>query len=490
MSLSGFKGSRSRIGLPQADVESGDKTGQWFSLDGECSFSVRLDSDRAIMSGVPDLDVSAAARPRIMIDGAQFLSAQATGMGSYARTLANTLSSSGCSVSILYGRPMIGDRSNLPMALSSQVFGKTPLPNPFEKLTAAASKWLGARSPFRSSVKPIEICPVGVDFASTEPPVPLGDRIYNVDKLYDLAAYRFITRQGLTAVKAKGCPNVYTIHDLIPMQYPHFVLDRGGRAAKIHSAIAREADMLITVSEASKQAIVELLHVPPERVHVTYQPTPPLPTLAQEECERFVQTVYGVKPGGYAIFLGAIEPKKNLKRLIEAFVMAAPPGFPLLIAGPLGWMYEADVQLIELITRNITKHQFESPVQQLGFLPRLHVSALLKCARFMAFPSICEGFGLPVLEAMQMGVPVLTSNTSSLPEVAGDAAVLVDPLSVTAISEGIRQLANDSDLRSTLITRGHLQAAKFGREIYIGRLREAYAKVGVHLPCRIPEGAA
>lgn len=89
-----------------------------------------------------------------------------------------------------------------------------------------------------------------------------------------------------------------------------------------------------------------------------------------------------------------------------------------------------------------------------------------------------------------MGVPVLTSNTSSLPEVAGDAAVLVDPLSGTAISEGIRQLANDSDLRSTLITRGHLQAAKFGREIYIGRLREAYAKVGVHLPCRIPEGAA
>lgn len=375
-----------------------------------------------------------------------------------------------------------------------QVFGESPEPRTVGKLLNAASLAVHAHAPFRGIVRPLKISQAGVNLASIEPPLPKADVVWNASRLYDRAGYSFHVKRRLTevrldrpvalahwtsplAVKVKGCPNVYTIQDLIPLQFPHFVLDRAGRSANLHAAIAHEADLNITVSEASKEAIVEMLKVPPDRVHVTYQPTPPLPNVSREDSERLVQSVYGFKAGDYALFLGAIEPKKNLKRLVEAFILANP-GIPLLIAGPLGWQYQSDLALIETVARN----GGDNVVRRLGFLPRSHVTALLQCARFMTFPSICEGFGLPVLEAMQMGVPVLTSNTGSLPEVAGDAAVLVDPLDVASMSSRIRALAGDPDLRRDLVARGQLQAQKFGRDIYFERLREAYARVGVELP--------
>jgi glycosyltransferase involved in cell wall biosynthesis len=278
------------------------------------------------------------------------------------------------------------------------------------------------------------------------------------------------------AIKANGVPNIYSIHDLVPIQFPYFVLDRNGRMARLLSAIAREADLITTVSEASKRQIVEVLQVPEERISVTYQAVPPLLRIDQEDAERLVASVYHVKAGDYAFFLGAIEPKKNLKRLIEAHLLAGID-IPLLIAGPEGWLYEEDLALIE----SISGRDRHGPVRRLGYVPRRHLAALLQCARFLAFPSVCEGFGPPVLEAMQLGVPVLTSNTSSLPEVAGDAAVLIDPLDIADMVRGTRQIANDADLRAELSRRGPVQAAKFDQRAYRKRLAAAYRTVGVEI---------
>src|SRR5690606_38578309 len=122
-----------------------------------------------------------------------------------------------------------------------------------------------------------------------------------------------------------------------------------------------------------------------------------------------------------------------------------------------------------------------APVRRLGYLPRRHVVALIQHARFLAFPSLCEGFGLPVLEAMQLGVPVLTSNTGALAEVSEDAAILVPPLDVGAMAQQIRRLASDSDLCRELAARGPLQAAKFGFDAYRHRLAAAYCKIGVDI---------
>ena len=145
---------------------------------------------------------------------------------------------------------------------------------------------------------------------------------------------------------------IYTIHDMIPLKFPYFVVDRGGRAVQLHREIARQADHIITVSQSSKQDIVDLLDVQEDRVSVTYQPAPSLPLLEQRRAERLVETIYGVRSGEYALFLGAIEPKKNLKRLIEAFLLAGVD-IPLLLAGPLGWLYDEDLALLDAVGRPV-----------------------------------------------------------------------------------------------------------------------------------------
>lgn len=440
----------------------------------------------------------------VLIDGSQFLSKTATGIGSYGRTLASTLRSLGFDLTVLYGRSAKVRRQAAPQSLAVQVFGSETAPE--RRLV----RWLrntpflaGAAVGLNRRVRPHQVSTDGIDLAAFEPPLPVVDNVLNASRLYERAPLHFAVTERFLEVeaprevnvahwtaplplKARGIPNIYTLHDLIPIQFPYFIVDRDALSFRLHTAIAREADHIITVSEASKHHILDLLKIPEERVSVTYQPAPSLAKLDRTEAERLVETIYGAEPGNYALFLGAIEPKKNLKRLIEAFLMANT-GIPLLMAGPKGWLNKEELELIKTVTAQ------QSLVRQLGYLPRRHVTALLQCARYFVFPSIYEGFGLPVLEAMKLGVPVLTSNTSSLPEVAGDAAVLVNPLDMARLTKGIRALTNDADLRAELAQRGPAQAAKFSEDVYRKRLAEAYRKVGVSMPAvaeRIPAAVA
>jgi glycosyltransferase involved in cell wall biosynthesis len=429
--------------------------------------------------------------PTVLIDGSHFRRVSGTGIASYAFGLATALKQSGCNVAVLFGQRMSAKASGL--SIATQVFGhEPPAPMWHHSLTKAGSV---ARAVLGTSRrKSAQNVPLGyVDLRANDPALPPFDQALNASSIFD-DAHQLCARRGLLVsldapstlaaahwtaplpIKAKGIPNIYSVHDLVPIQFPYFVLDRNGRMARLLCAIAREADLITTVSEASKRQIVEVLQVPEERISVTYQAVAPLPRIDQEDAERLVASFYQSQAGHYALFLGAIEPKKNLKRLIEAHLLAGTD-IPLLIAGPNGWLCEEDLVLIESISGS-DRH---GPVRRLGYLPRRHVVALLQCARFLAFPSICEGFGLPALEAMQLGVPVLTSNTSSLPEVTGDAAVLVDPLDIADMVRGIRQIANDADLRAELGRRGALQAAKFDQREYRKRLGAAYRTVGVEI---------
>lgn len=449
-------------------------------------------------------------KQKIVVDGAHFFNKSGTGIASYARTLASTLRRSRCSLSVLYGRKIGGRKHLSDLAISTQLFGETPIQQSLESLVESIWLRAGARLPRKPAATAVEIAMHGVDLRAFDPPLPPADTVLNIDRLYLRATHAFAAKRRLTeitlperialahwtsplAVKAKGAPNVYTLHDVIPLQFPYFVYDKDGRGADLHAAIARNADLIITVSEASKQAIVDLLKLPPERVHVTYQPTPSLPSIPKEEAARLVQNIYGARVGEYALFLGAMEPKKNLKRLMEAHLLSGVK-IPLLIAGPRGWLDSEEHGLIDSIARNVLEksglpaavtgeaRKLSGPVRHLGFIPRWHVIALLQCARFFAFPSICEGFGLPVLEALQLGVPVLTSNTSSLPEVAGEAAVLADPLDVGDMTSAIRTLSQDKGLCEELARRGPVQAKKFNGDFYRERLAAAYKKVGITIP--------
>ncbi len=239
---------------------------------------------------------------------------------------------------------------------------------------------------------------------------------------------------------------------------------------------ARTAARLIAVSQATRTALLEQYGVPPERVHVIYNGyTPDLEPVRDPQRLAAVRQTYGI-PGDYILYLGRIQPRKNLQRLIQAFARLAAdnPHLSLVLAGPGGWLEEG-------IRAEIAAQGLEGRVLLPGYIAAADKAALLSGARVFAFPSLYEGFGIPVLEAQTCEVPVLTSTTSSLPEVAGDAALLVDPTDVDAIAQGLRRLLEDKALRADLQARGRINVHRFtweraGREL--AALMEALIRRG------------
>jgi glycosyltransferase involved in cell wall biosynthesis len=186
----------------------------------------------------------------------------------------------------------------------------------------------------------------------------------------------------------------------------------------------------------------------------------------------------------YFLFFGAIEPKKNVGRMIEAY-LASGVTDPLVIVGKKAWKSDEELRLLfenehvrYLLTQDgVTRTRHRVQLVDYASFPLL--VSLIRGAKAVLFPSLYEGFGLPALEAMLLGTPVMTSNTSSMPEVVGDAAIQVDPYDVRAMVDSIRALDTDADLRGRLAEAGPRQASLFSPERYQMRLRDAYARVGV-----------
>ena len=197
-----------------------------------------------------------------------------------------------------------------------------------------------------------------------------------------------------------------------------------------------------------------------------------------------IYTVHDIIPlrllefGGYFLFCGAIEPKKNLARTLEAYAESGVRR-PLIIAGSDGWLNDAELRRIgdrrfASVRQTPEGLRRERQVRRVRYVPRHHLVALIKAARALLFPSLYEGFGLPVLEAMVLGTPVITSTAASLPEIAGDAALLVDPYSCASIRQALISIDADADLRYELARRGPQQAKKFSATAYDDRLRMLY----------------
>lgn len=278
-------------------------------------------------------------------------------------------------------------------------------------------------------------------------------------------------------------PNIYTVHDLVPLRLPHTTLGDKGVFYRTMAEVARRADHIVTVSDSAKNDLVEFFGVERDRITTTYQPVQ-FPGAMTEQSDADLRTdlrdAFDLERGEYFLFVGALEPKKNVQNLIEAFVASRTP-YPLVIAGAAGWLNERELQMIAderflhydvVGTRMVPRRK----VRRLTYLPLPRLVSLIRGARALLFPSIYEGFGLPVAEAMLLGTPVMTSTVSSLPEVAGDAALLVDPHDLDAMTKAIRTLDNDADLRAELSRRGKLRAEFFSAERYRERLGAVYAK--------------
>ena len=178
--------------------------------------------------------------------------------------------------------------------------------------------------------------------------------------------------------------------------------------------------------------------------------------------------------GPFVLYAGNIKPHKNLERLIEAFhlIRRGPlEHVKLLIIGD-------EISKLPALRRAVHRHKLHKHVRFLGFVPDETLAILYRLAAVFVFPSLYEGFGLPPLEAMASGTPVVTSNLSSMPEVAGDAAVLVDPYDVDAIKDGIKRVLTDPELREDLVRKGLRRARHFSWERSVARTREIYLEIG------------
>lgn len=242
---------------------------------------------------------------------------------------------------------------------------------------------------------------------------------------------------------------VITIHDLSPFVLPEYytIKSRIWHWFMNIPRLVERSTKIIAVSEFTKLSLIEKLNVPASKILVA-----PLgvdrdnyhPMLSVDRL-RDVRNRYSL-PGDFVLYLGTVEPRKNLQRVIAAYEQVKEP-ISLVIAGRLGWKYSAILEQIKASP----KHRF---IHLLGYIPEADKPYILKLARVFAWPSLYEGFGLPVLEAMAVGTPVLTSNVSSLPEVAGDAAILVNPYNIDDIADGIIKLHTDSSLRAHYINKG------------------------------------
>ena len=253
-----------------------------------------------------------------------------------------------------------------------------------------------------------------------------------------------------------------TIHDVIPLLHPEWMYPNAEAEFRTLAASIRTQDFVIAQSQATARDVNTVLGIPGDRVFVTpfaagselFYPEP-----SGERIEA-IKARYGIPSGPYFLSVCTLEPRKNLLHLLRCFhrTLQRAPDARLVLVGPTGWKIEP------LFTYLSERPDLAARVTLAGYVDDADLAALYSGARAFVYPSLYEGFGLPVLEAMRCGTPVITSDSSSLPEVAGDAAILVPPTDATALEAALERLLTDAPLAAELRRRGLERAQQFSWE--------------------------
>jgi glycosyltransferase involved in cell wall biosynthesis len=269
-------------------------------------------------------------------------------------------------------------------------------------------------------------------------------------------------------------PIVVTMHDLSLHLWPE--THPKGRRQHYQRYFYRRlpwATHFITVSESTKKQMVEHLDIKPDKITVTHNGVDnDLRKMPVQEAEAAL-SFYGLAYGSYILYVGTLEPRKNISALLEAYSFLpkkTQAAFPLILAGGKGW-------LMDNLEDEIRRLDIASTTVLTGYVPREHLPALYSGATVFVYPSLYEGFGLPPLEAMACGTPVITSNVSSLPEVVGDAGIMVDPYDVKRLRDEIERVLEDSSLRASLGDRGVARAKHFTWENCARQTLDVYNRV-------------
>ncbi len=270
-----------------------------------------------------------------------------------------------------------------------------------------------------------------------------------------------------------SCPAVLTIHDLTFLRYPErFRPERQRYLAALTGFSARRARRIMTDSANTKQDVSELLNVPPERIEVVYPGVdegfqPP----AEEDLAEFRRRK-GL-PGEFILYVGTLEPRKNLEMLVRAYALLLGQGlrrWPLVIGGGRGWMFDAMFAEVE---RNNLVDQVVFP----GYIDSRELPLWYAAASVFVYPSLYEGFGLPALEAMACGTPVIVSNASSLPEVVGDAGAQVDPHRADDLAATLAEVLQSKAKREQMAAAGLTRAASFTWDKAADQITRVYRQV-------------
>ena len=271
------------------------------------------------------------------------------------------------------------------------------------------------------------------------------------------------------------CRSVVTIHDCIHLMFPQYLPSRFAlQYARTSIALAaRRAARVMTVSESSKRDILRFVDTAPDKIDVIYNAYDERFTVEpREEDVVRVRERYQLHDE-FVFYAGNVKPHKNLERLIEAFDLVRKRGLDHLKLVVIG----DEISKYTALRRAVHQHQLHKYVRFLGYMPEETLAVMYRLAGVFVFPSLYEGFGLPPLEAMASGTPVVTSNVSSLPEVAGDAAVLVDPYDAHCIADGIHRVLTDETLRRDLRKKGVARAGQFSWEASVRRVHKIYRQV-------------
>ncbi|MHB8994890.1 MAG: glycosyltransferase family 4 protein [Armatimonadota bacterium] len=253
------------------------------------------------------------------------------------------------------------------------------------------------------------------------------------------------------------CPTVVTIHDVSFLAHPEWFPPQALRIMRVLIPLsARRATRVVTATEHAASEIVRLTGVPRSKISVIpYGVDERFVPVDSDEARQRVSEVCGLS-GRYLIAVGLLQPRKNLTRLLQAFALIAPdhPDVKLAVVGATGWGNE-------LFHERLRELRLEDRVVLCGSVPGEDLPALYSAAEMLVYPSLYEGFGLPPLEAMRCGTPVVASNATSIPEVVGDAAVLIDPLEPESIAAGIKAVLDDAKFAAELSQKGLQRASDF-----------------------------
>lgn len=419
-----------------------------------------------------------------------------TGVATYGRNLSRSIKRIGFEVDVLFGRNSTHSRSPL---LSEVAFFDSPRVEKAGLIRRANMFGDALTSPLGCEVDSVPV-QGNVIWNSVRERMPEFDRVWNSTFLYQRAnrTHRWFGKFAAIArpqveiahwtypipIRHSQSLNIYTLHDLVPLRLPHTTLDNKKKYFSLCQEIAATAAHIVTVSENSRSDIINLLGVSPDRVTNTYQAVE-FPAVTLEKTDEVVSDevkgTFGLDFKGYFLFFGAIEPKKNLGRLVEAY-LASGVASPLVIVGAPGWGGEDELRFLKSITEvpfsgHAARAGRSSQILRLEYLPQAVLVSLIRAAKATLFPSLYEGFGLPAVESMLLGTAVITSNTSCMPEIAGDAAVFTDPYDTGDLAAAIRAVDSDIALRNQLESAGRRRASFFSPMRFDERMRELYLRI-------------